>query len=139
MRLDQICKKGEIKIDEFIRNTIRSPVSGIGHLNVGDFLIISIGIKEDVLNLEKVTELDYLEHGDFLTEKGTTGPYNGNLFLKLNKDGTPRFIEGEHPYKGEGSVYEALYNYLRDIKEGKRKVYGNAEMLRYARGIPLLT
>jgi hypothetical protein len=107
------CRAGEISVKEFVDFAQFKPAFRTHCLDVGDFVVRPSLFKKGVLEIEKIAELEYLGEHDFRTVNGTTGPISGNLFIKINKKGDNfiggyTIIEGDRPYTGPGSVYQAV-------------------------------
>ena len=118
MNLAKKCKEGTIKTDEFFEFAAWQRPRRTHLLNVGDYVVLSDIFQEDKLVIEKIAQLDYLEAGDFLTDKGTTGPISGNVFIKVDRKlishrGTT-LIEGDRLNYGPGSVYYSINKYLEN-------------------------
>jgi len=107
MTLRQICKKGNISVQDFIDFCAFKPARRTHLLEVGYFLVASSLTGED-LKIEEIAEFDYLGENDFRTVKGITGPISGNIFIKLCGKKGYEIIEGDRPYLGEGSVYNMI-------------------------------
>lgn len=127
MNIEQRCKQGKMSVAEFIAFARCKPLFRTHCLeeDISYFLYPDI-FDDQILRLEKVTELDYLEKGDFITSKNTTGPISGNVFIKIGSNNQHMLIEGDRPYKGKDSIYEAVVNYLKNrIVETKNPKYLN--------------
>jgi len=116
--IKQRCREGQIPVGEFIDVVAFKPVAGTHLLDSGDFVVMPSLVKQG-LDIEKIAELNYLEPGDFRTTRNTIGPISGNVFIKLGQKGNYTMIQGDRPYTGEGSVYEAvrLFQKLRRRNE----------------------
>ena len=105
--LKQRCAKGKISVKEFFDFCAFKPAVRTCLLEVGDFLVTPNPVKPG-LNIERITDIDYLERGDFRAADGTTGPISGNIFIKLGKRRDYMIVEGDRPYAGPGSVAYAV-------------------------------
>jgi hypothetical protein len=125
MDLEKRCEEGTIGIGEFFEFAVcKRPVrthalgKGVHTSNEGDYAVLPYVLRDDLLALEKVTKLNCPEKGDFTTAKGTTGPINGNIFIKIKKGKFPEYllIEGDNLSRGSGSVYGLMQKYLGERK-----------------------
>ncbi len=112
--IEQRCKEREIPIPEFIAFGVCKIPRRTHFLETGDYVVLASQVKRG-LAVERIAEIGYLEAGDFRTDRGTTGPISGNVFIKTHSRGKPLkgpalIIEGDRLYIGPGSVYEAINN-----------------------------
>lgn len=107
MKLKQRCKEGHMSTQEFVEFASFKPVARTHLLDAGDYLVTP-AVTRPGLDIEMIDELDYLGEHDFRTVKGTVGPISGNIFIKLGETGQDMIMEGNRPYHGPGSVYEAV-------------------------------
>mgnify|MGYP001568329193 FL=1 len=119
MNLPELCIKGEVTAEDFI--TLMKKDFPVPHrtniLSKGDYALVRNPVNKRIVRFERVEEIDYLEHGDFLTENGTTGPIKGNVFVKIDSEERPRgylFMEGDDVSAGHsnGSIYGQIRDYL---------------------------
>ncbi|MEK6895725.1 MAG: hypothetical protein AABX48_04355 [Nanoarchaeota archaeon] len=116
MNLPELCIKGEVNAEDFIK-LIRKDFPAPHRTNIlskGDYALIRNSLNRRIVKLERVEEIDYLEHGDFLTENGTTGPIRGNVFVKIDSKSPYGYIlmEGDDVSRGNGSAYDQILDYL---------------------------
>ncbi len=122
MNLAKRCNEGRIGFDEFIQFALGKRSMRTHALKEGDYVVMADPVPRGRLLIEQVSKLDYLEVGDFLTSRGTSGPISGNVFIKVdNSLNPPRYelIEGDRLDKGHGSVSHSVNRYLERIKAVK--------------------
>ena len=73
-------------------------------LKVGNYVVM-VSVTEPGFRLERIAELGYLGEHDFRTNQDTTGPIEGNVYIR---PGTLELIEGERIRGEYGYVYQAL-------------------------------
>ncbi|MCX6707155.1 MAG: hypothetical protein NT001_03365 [Candidatus Woesearchaeota archaeon] len=110
--LEERCKEGQIPVDEFFQFAVGRRTARTHFLKVKDsYLVLANPIRDDVLDLEEIQELDYTEAGKFLTVKGTTGSVRKNLFIVF--DGCFRYlVEGDNLNADNSSIYPILSRYV---------------------------
>ena len=125
--LAKSCKTGRIELSAFceLLGSMRPRRTHL--LDKGDYVVLTPISAEDVfraenacrgavLIVEEITELDAPERGDFVTSRGTDGPINGNVFIKIQKDNFPRYllIEGDRIEESNCpvSVYDLVNKYI---------------------------
>lgn len=116
MDLARCCKAGEIGIEEFCELLGMRP--RMTHfLKKGDYVVFPKFGGKDILKLEMIAALDSPEEGDFITVRGSTGPINGNVFVKIQKGECPEYLLIEGDRIGEPgcptSVYDLVNAYLK--------------------------
>ncbi len=118
MDLEKSCEKGAINMNEFFEFIAGRRVYRTHLLDRGDYVVIPHSAREDVLVLEKIAELDSPEKGDFATVDGTTGPINGNIFIRIDKKGFPKYllIEGDEINERHCSVYNLVNKHLEKMR-----------------------
>ena len=115
MNLAKQCEEGRIGIDEFIQFALCKRPMRTHVLKEGDYVVMPDPLPRAQLLIEQVARIDYPEPGDFQTDKGTTGPISGNVFVKLNSPSIyplPALLEGDRMDRGRGSVYDSVNRYL---------------------------
>jgi len=105
--LKQRCTEGRISIQEFIDFCAFKPAMNTSFLEVGDFLVATNPVRPK-LDLVRVTDIDYIERGDFRAADGTTGPISENIFINFGKRGDYIIMEGDRPYAGPGAISYAV-------------------------------
>lgn len=117
MDLGKSCEKGKIGIDEFFEFAVWQRPRRTHLLDIGDYVVFSHPYKRDHVDIEKIFELDFPEKGDFLTNRGSIGPINGNVFIKINRGGFPHYLLVEGDRIGEPAcpipVYKRLNSYVK--------------------------
>ena len=116
MDLEKRCKEGSIPVNEFFQFVVGAIPRRTHYLDVGDYVVIARPYQEDHINVEEIVGLNSPEKGNFITVQGTTGPISGNVFIKIDKKGFPKYllIEGDNVDIGNRAVYDVLDNYLRE-------------------------
>jgi len=119
MNIKESCEQGRIEIGFLSEHLAWTRPTRIHLLKVGDYALVSLPHIKDYVRAEKVEELDSPEKGDFLTVRGTTGPINGNVFIKVNdKNKYPPYmiIEGDRIEDPNcpAPVYDLVNEYLRN-------------------------
>jgi hypothetical protein len=117
--LEDRCKQGQIPVSEFFQFAVGRRAARTHFLKVKDsYLVLANPIRDDVLDLEEIQELDYIEAGEFLTVKGTKGSVRQNLFIVF--DGCFQYlVEGDDLTKDNSSIYPILNNYVVQRCAGK--------------------
>ena len=113
--IEQACKEGKIGIKDFSEFLIWKIPRRTHILDVGDYVVHPHHTEKDIICIEKIAELDSPEKGDFVTTKGTTGPINGNIFIKIEKNKSPYniLLEGDNVGK-DNPVYSLVKEYLHN-------------------------
>ena len=108
--LEKICKKGEIKVEDFVEFAAGRREYRTHLLDKGDYVVLTHFNRRDILLLERIAELDFPEKGDFVTVNGTIGPIGGNIFIKINKGGFARYllIAGDRLNEVNCPVYDLI-------------------------------
>ena len=111
MSLDQHCREGHLEDSEFVQLVAHQTPVGTEHLARGDYLIAPEMFRSG-FRAERIVQLGIGAEHDFRTVRGTTGPIEGNVYIKLPKPGqvsTPILIRGDRAHGAEpGSVDYAL-------------------------------
>lgn len=117
MSLEQRCKEGTIGIKELFEFVVGRRAWRTHLLDPGDYVVLPPIFNEDPLAIEEIAELDYLEKGDFITKKGTTGPINNNIYIKITNEGSLQYtlIEGDRVNAESGGVYELINEYIKKL------------------------
>lgn len=119
MSLEEDCKKGEIKIWDFTE--LLGTIPRRTHLlEKGDFAVRTCVGREDIVAVEEIVELNSPEEGDFTTDKGTTGPISGNVFIKIQKGDSPKYFIIEGDKVGEVNYQDPIYDLVRNFIEQLR-------------------
>jgi hypothetical protein len=117
--LERSCKKGVLKIEEFIE-LLGTGVRRTHFLEVGDYAL-SVRFNNDVIITDRIAKLNSPEKGDFLTVRGATGPISGNVFIKINKKDFPKYLLIEGDKIGEPGcptpVYDLVNEYIKSRSE----------------------
>jgi len=118
MSLERYCKEGKIEIGQFFEFVAWRMPRRTHLLDAGDYVVIPHPYQKDHVDVEEIAGLDSPERGDFVTVRGTTGPINGNIFIKINKGRYPEhlLIEGESIGKPTCPVpvYDLINEYLEN-------------------------
>ena len=115
--LEKACKQGEIRIADFVELLSMRP-RRTHLLKAGDYVVLSPVIgRRDILKIEEIARLDSPESGDFETVRGTTGPINGNVFIKIDKPGFPRYLLIEGDRIGESGCPTPVYDVINEYSE----------------------
>ncbi|MDP2947756.1 MAG: hypothetical protein Q8N88_06600 [Nanoarchaeota archaeon] len=129
MDIGKSCKEGRIEISDFYELLGMRP-RRTHFLDVGDYVVLTPTSQEEVyrgenacrgavLEVEEIAELDSPERGDFVTIRGTIAPINGNVFVKVQKDKSPRYslIEGDRI--GEAGCPMPVYDLINKYVESR--------------------
>ena len=111
-------KEGRVQIEDLfqvlLHRTYRTHI-----LREGDYVLSSPIFPEHepgILEAEKVRQVDYPEPGDFITDKDSTGPISGNVFVRVDENHFPPvfIMEGDHIGKPKHRcrVYDTVNKYL---------------------------
>jgi len=119
MDIKKSCEEGKMVIEDLF-SLMTTPLIYRTHcLSEGDYVVVPLPTelqeKKDYVPVERVSNLNFPERGDFETERGTIGPISGNIFIKLQ--GRGKFppimvIEGDN-ITGEHEVYALLNKYVQ--------------------------
>ena len=121
MDLAKSCEEGQLRVEEFCELLGMRP-RRTHLLDTGDYVVLTPTSMEDayrgnVLAVEKIVGLDLSEKGDFVTTRGTIGPINGNVFVKIQKGKSPRCLLIEGDRIGEPNcpvpVYDLVNKYVK--------------------------
>lgn len=117
--LVQRCRQGSMPIKEFFEYAVWQVPRRTHLLKVGDYVVSPHPTQEDVIVLDRIAELDSPEKGDFVTERGASGPINGSVFVYLDKNNyhPAMLIEGDRLYTGKDSVADSLRRYLEKTQK----------------------
>ncbi len=126
MDLEKSCKQGRIPVNDFCELLGMRPMR-THLLDTGDYVILTIltCVSEEYINgqkalaLEKITSLDSPEKGDFMTDKGTTAPINGNVFIKIQKKRYPEYLLIEGDRVGEANCPIPVYDFVNKYMQSK--------------------
>lgn len=118
MDLKESCEKGRIEINNFFEFVVRQRPIRTHCLDSGDYVVLPHPYQEDHVDVEKIVGLNSPERGDFVTDRGTTGPISGNVFIKVNKGDIPKYLLIEGDRIGEPTcpvpVYDLINKYLEN-------------------------
>ena len=120
MDLARSCEEGQIGIEEFCELLFMRP-RRTHFLNIGDYVVSTYFGKEDVLKLERIAKLNYPEKGDFVTTRGSIGPINGNVFIKIQPREHPEYLLIEGDRIGEPTCPTPVYDRVNKHCEGRVK------------------
>ena len=121
MDLAKSCEEGQLRVEEFCELLGMRP-RRTHLLDTGDYVVLTPTSMEDayrgnVLAVEKIVGLDLSEKGDFVTTRGTIGPINGNVFVKIQEGKSPRCLLIEGDRIGEPNcpvpVYDLVNKYVK--------------------------
>ena len=126
MNLAKKCKEGTIKTDEFFEFAAWQRPRRTHLLDTGDYVVLTPTSMEDayrgnVLAVEKIVGLDLSEKGDFVTTRGTIGPINGNVFVKIQRGKSPRYLLIEGDRIGEPNCPVPVYDLVNKYVESRHK------------------
>ena len=121
--LAKSCEEGQIRIEEFCELLGMRP-RRTHLLDTGDYVVLTPTNMVDayrgtVLAVEKIAELDSPEEGDFVTTRGTMGPINGNVFVKVQRDKSPGYLLIEGDRIGEPSCPVPVYDLVNKYVESR--------------------
>ena len=115
--IERCLRQGKMGMEGFIGFASTQRPMNHQLLKIGDYVAVPNPLRADSVDLERVTEIDYLEKGDFCTSDGTTGPIRGNVFVRVertrNSTGTYvkySLIEGDQVTK-DTEVYKLARKY----------------------------
>ena len=123
MDLAKSCEEGQLRVEEFCELLGMRP-RRTHLLDTGDYVVLTPTSMEDayrgnVLAVEKIVGLDSSEKGDFVTTRGTIGPINGNVFVKIQKGKSPRCLLIEGDRIGEPNCPVPVYDLVNKYVESK--------------------
>ena len=121
--LAKSCEEGQIRIEEFCELLGMRP-RRTHLLDKGDYVVLTPTNMADayrgtVLAVEEIAELDSPEEGDFVTTRGTMGPINGNVFVKVQRDKSPGYLLIEGDRIGEPSCPVPVYDLVNKYVESR--------------------
>ena len=129
MDIGKSCKDGRIEISDFCELLgIRPRRTHL--LDVGDYVVFTPTSQEEVyrgenacigavVEVEEIAELDSPERGDFVTTRGTIAPINGNVFVKIQKGKSPRYLLIEGDRIGESGCPKPVYDLVNRYLESR--------------------
>jgi len=112
--IEQACKEGKIGIKDFSEFLIWKVPRRTHILDIGDYVVHPHHTEKNIVCIEKIAELDSPEKGDFVTAKGSTGPIQGNIFIKIDKNRFPYHALLVGDSADNNSVYSLVKEYLHN-------------------------
>lgn len=108
-------QKGKITVDKFFEFIHTQDPRTTHDLSVGDYVVFPNISQEDLFDIEEIVELNSQEKGDFTTKR-SFGPISGNVFIKSNEKGSPKYtvLLGNRINMGS-AVYDRLNIYLQNL------------------------
>ena len=124
MDLAKSCEEGQVRVEDFCELLGMRP-RRTHLLDTGDYVVLTPTNMVDayrgtVLAVEKIAELDSPEKGDFVTTRGTIGPMNGNVFVKIQKDKSPQCLLIEGDRIGEPGCSVPVYDLVNKYVENRQ-------------------
>ena len=124
MDLAKSCEEGQVRVEDFCELLGMRP-RRTHLLDTGDYVVLTPTNMVDayrgtVLAVEKIAELDSPEKGDFVTTRGTIGPMNGNVFVKIQKDKPPKCLLIEGDRIGEPGCSVPVYDLVNKYVENRQ-------------------
>mgnify|MGYP001582356724 CR=1 FL=1 len=121
--LAKSCEEGQVRIEEFCELLGTRP-RRTHLLDTGDYVVLTPTDMKDtysgnVLAVEKIDRLDSPEKGDFVTTRGTIGPMNGNVFVKIQRGKFPICLLIEGDRIGEPACPIPVYDLVNKYLESK--------------------
>ena len=116
MDLMKSCEDGQISVKDFLailERDMPAPMRAQHLVQEGDYALTINSLVPNVIAFERVAAVNSPERGDFVTDKGTSGPIQGGVFLsrKLRTMRPYTLLEGDRVNPGQGSVYDQIRGY----------------------------